>query len=147
MLDAGSILEVCSAPAMYADLIPSTCLGGEPPQMTGGTVEDGIYVLASDDGYGTCVAGTPTQATWVICGSTWSVTQWTTDNDGGGVTKFNAIYYAGWDQTEAIIRLQCGRGALPTSPVTYWFTASPGKLVLMTQWSAGTWDVAKFVKQ
>ena len=64
---------ICNSITATGALVPLASASGNPPLPTGGKIVDGTYVLVSSALYGGNGSDAPSQTTWVICGSHWSI--------------------------------------------------------------------------
>ncbi len=131
--DAGT----CNVVDPVGPFVQATCSTAEPPQVQGGVVEDGTYVLQTFTYYGTC----PPQAqvastTWAICQDHWDVAQsvlLNPSNPEAGVTPVLRLNYTTSIQgstvtfTSACVSNNVSSSGL--SPRGY--TATPGHLTFV----------------
>jgi hypothetical protein len=137
----------CYSASMIGEFVTPTCVSGDPPQMQGGPIEDGTYVMQSLTYYGTCGDLTPVQANWIINGSSWSAGEWVAENPSIGFIGFEGLMYSAVvEGSRATLCASCPI-FVPLAIDRYSFTASLGTLMLFTIDSPGTSEVATFVKQ
>jgi hypothetical protein len=103
-----------------------TCVQGQLPPPLGGTIVNGIYIIASETYYGaTCPASETDRPRWLVCGTTWQTLQDSTTS--GGTEMINADNF-NVTQNGTALTLQgvCG----VTSSYTFGFSAAPTTLTL-----------------
>jgi hypothetical protein len=137
--DGGSEAEVpsasCPAAAAPAGSCSALVVSGEPvvvgassgtaPTPSGGTVEDGTYVLVGSTFYGESPPAEQDRITWLVCGSAWETAQETRLNGGAPqLLLLDATVTA--TGTSLGVDVTCG----PRSSTTFGFDASPGMLRL-----------------
>ena len=142
--DGGS----CNAIDAIAPMVAATCSMAEPPQATGGVIEDGLYVLQAFTYYGVCPTAPDVVSTiWQICGNHWDVVQVGVSlNDGGPLApaRFNFLTAV---QPPSVEYLQ-SCGATVTLGLRA-YTASPGHLMFVypDATTPGRTFVSVFAKQ
>jgi hypothetical protein len=149
--DMGSAAGACYdgsltiSASTFGSWITPTCMNSEPPQMQGGTIEDGTYVLQSVSYYGTCPSIQPTLTNWFIAGDAWAALEVVEVDDAGNIAIMSAAYSAVMADNEVILCPTCIQ-RIPNAIDTRTFTASPKQLTF-TAYQGGTWTVATFVNQ
>lgn len=124
--DAGT----CNAVDVLAPLVSATCSMAEPPQATGGVIEDGVYALQSFTDYGVCPTSPDvTSTTWQICGNHWDVVQVGLSVADGGPSAPERFNFITSVQAAAVDYTQTCGATVTLGPRAY--TASPGQLTFV----------------
>jgi hypothetical protein len=128
---------------MGTPVVP-TCVQGEPPVATGGTVDDGLYVL---QGFVLYSSSCPTldmtvRNTWAVCGTSWATAQEVTQADASApqVTRYNMT------QTVSGSTLTAALSCPVTGSNGWTFSASPGHLTLIRPYLNGV-EQSLYVRQ
>jgi hypothetical protein len=150
----------CNQIANVGSQVTPTCASGTPPTMTGGSIEDGTYVMTAVMDYGCADGGEPVappQAqTWVVSGGCLQGVETVTGesasmspdgstmydfSDGGMLAITQSLAVQG---SELVLTQVCGADAGQTREA---FTATPTKVTTVTQDSLGTMSVQVFTKK
>lgn len=104
------------------------CVQGQLPPAQGGTIVNGVYIVASETYYGaTCPASETDRPRWLVCGTTWQTFQDTTMSGGTemtGADNFNVT------QNGTNLMLQGVCGVPMTTSYTFGYSATPTTLSL-----------------
>jgi hypothetical protein len=128
-------------------MVGDTCASGEPPQMQGGTIEDGVYVLQSAIWYGPCQPATTSTTAWTFCGGQVSVAQ-TDFADGGSSTLWVAFDATTAGTTITLTPICSSVGNVGAMMRNY--TATPGHLAFSTSYARSNGNaflVSQYLKQ
>ena len=142
----------CNALALQGTTITSTCSTAAAPVASGGTIEDGTYVLETSTYYGSCpVAMSQQRITWVICGSSWETVQEVQriagNPDGGLIIERVGFSPVTLDAASIQARIGCWNAPGTAQPGVIWgYDATPGHLALYISTSPGV-HVDSFRKQ
>lgn len=133
--DARDPIPSCPPPAAPAGSCNSLAVSGDPvvvgasngpaPKPSGGTVEDGTYVLVSSTFYGEAAPSEVDRITWRVCGPAWGTSQ-ESRVDGGAPQLLLLDATVTASGTELGVDVTCG----PRSSTSFGFDASPGMLRL-----------------
>lgn len=105
-----------------------TCVQGQLPPPLGGTIVNGVYVIASETYYGaTCPGPETDRPRWLVCGTNWQTLQDSTL--GGGTEMINADNF-NVTQNGTTLTLQGVCGVPMTTSYTFGFSATPTTLSL-----------------
>jgi hypothetical protein len=130
--DAGT----CNDVVPLGPFVTAACSSAEPPQVTGGTIEDGTYVLNGIVYYGGCMTDISSD-TWVICGSQWYAAHHSQlpDSDGAVTPLLRTNVVATVQGTSVNLAVSCD-SSLTFAPRG--FNASPGSLTFVYPVTNGT---------
>ena len=133
----------CNAVALQGATIQSTCSTAAAPVASGGTIEDGTYVLEASTYYGGCPGATPQRRiTWVICGNAWETVQEDQrvagNPDGGLITERVGFSMVTLAAASIQARIGCWNAPGTAQPGAIWgYDATPGHLALYISTSPG----------
>jgi hypothetical protein len=104
------------------------CVSGTLPPPQGGTITNGVYVLATATYYGTCPGTEVDRDRWLVCGTNWQTLQDSAMNGGpemAAADNFNVTPSGGTS-----ITLQGVCGIPTTTSYTFGYSATPTTLSL-----------------
>jgi hypothetical protein len=133
--DAGTCNEV----TQRSSLVTSTCATGPIAPATGGTVEDGVYVLDSLVFASDACPMVPDveRITWVVCGSEWELAEDIVTPDGG-VQSIHLNLNRVMQDNKLTSNITCRPGSKPSMAQPQAYTAKPGGFEVQIDTGQGT---------
>jgi hypothetical protein len=139
--------NACNDLVPFGPLVPIKCAGNaQQPAPTGGTIEDGRYVMVASELYGTCPSPENDRIVWNICNGVWATVQESWVN---GVMQTPPQYLNGsvvTTSTSFTFKSSCASAGMTSA--NFGYDATPGTLTIFVYgFGPGTLRVDHFVRQ